>query len=53
MEVSLLDPQSPTWLAETNRLYAELGGVRNPSLFPYHFIQAVLPLIGGQIATVR
>ena len=53
MEVSLLDPQSSAWLAETERLYAELGGVHNPSLFPYHFIQAVLPRIGGQIATVR
>lgn len=53
MEVSLLDPQSSVWMAETDRLYAELGGVHNPSLFPYHFIQAVLPRIGGQIAVIR
>ncbi|CAN5545611.1 GNAT family N-acetyltransferase [soil metagenome] len=50
MDIRLLDPQSPTWVAELDRLYAQLGGADNPLLFPYHFLQATFPRIGGRLA---
>ena len=52
MQVSLLDPQSPTWTVDVDRLYARLGGAENPHLFPYHFFQIVLTQIGGHVALI-
>ena len=50
MDITLLDPQSPNWTTLLDQLYAELGGASNATLFPYHFLQATFPRIGGQIA---
>ncbi|MCX6044602.1 MAG: GNAT family N-acetyltransferase [Chloroflexi bacterium] len=50
MDIRLLEPQSPTWIAELDRLYAQLGGADNALLFPYHFLQATFPKIGGRLA---
>ncbi len=50
MDITLLDPQSPAWIADLDRLYAQLGGAANVLLFPYHFLQVTFPRIGGQIA---
>ena len=50
MDVTLLDPDSATWAADLDSVYAQLGGANNPTLFPYHFLQVTFPRIGGQIA---
>lgn len=50
MDITLLNAQSPTWIAELDYVYQELGGANNATLFPYHFLQATFPRIGGQIA---
>lgn len=49
MDITLLDPQSPTWSADLDRLYAQLGGADNALLFPYHFLQVTFPRIGGRV----
>ncbi|MFN8487149.1 MAG: hypothetical protein U0350_06115 [Caldilineaceae bacterium] len=50
MDITLLDPPSSNWPTQLDQLYAELGGASNATLFPYHFLQATFPRIGGQIA---
>lgn len=50
MDITLLDLQSPNWTAQLDYIYNELGGASNAALFPYHFLQATFPRIGGQIA---
>ncbi|MCL4858826.1 MAG: hypothetical protein KJZ93_05440 [Caldilineaceae bacterium] len=49
MRITLLDPHAPTWGAQLDSLYRRLGGGDNPTLFPYHFLHATLPRIGGHI----
>jgi predicted GNAT superfamily acetyltransferase len=49
MIARLLDPHSAKWSAEIDRIGALLHAGQNPILFPYHFLQVVLPRLGGQI----
>lgn len=53
MHVRLIDPANPTWGEGLDDLYARAGGATNPTLFPYHFLQAALPRIGGHLAVVE
>lgn len=50
MHARLLDPHSRAWSAEIDRIGALLHAGENPTLFPYHFLQVVLPRLGGRIA---
>lgn len=53
MDVTLLDPGQPTWSAALDHIGAQLGVPDNPTVFPYHFLQVVLPRLGGAIATFQ
>lgn len=45
----LLDPADPGWPRRIEEVRALLGAPVNPALFPAHFLQAVLPRIGGKL----
>ncbi|RIK50733.1 MAG: hypothetical protein DCC57_11470, partial [Chloroflexi bacterium] len=45
----MIDPHGPAWSAEIDRIGALLHAGENPTLFPYHFLQVVLPRLGGRI----
>ena len=49
MHVKLLQSTEPTWNAEIDRVGALLDVQNNPTVFPYHFLQVVLPGLGGAI----
>lgn len=49
MNARLIDPHGPAWSAEIDRIGALLQAGQNPTLFPYHFLQVVLPKLGGSI----
>lgn len=49
MNARLIDPHGPAWSAAIDRIGALLHAGENPSLFPYHFLQVVLPRLGGRI----
>jgi predicted GNAT superfamily acetyltransferase len=51
IECTLLSTQVSEWASQIEALYQRLGGARNPTLFPPHFLLAVLPRIGGQVVT--
>jgi predicted GNAT superfamily acetyltransferase len=53
MRVRLIDPASPAWEEALSDLYGLAGGPDNQTLFPYHFLQAALPRIGGHVAVVE
>jgi predicted GNAT superfamily acetyltransferase len=53
MDIQILNAAHPAWTREIDSLYVLLGGAQNPTLFPYHFLQAVLPKIGGSVAVIR
>jgi predicted GNAT superfamily acetyltransferase len=53
MRVRLIDPASPEWEEALSDLYGLAGGPDNQTLFPYHFLQAALPRIGGHVAVVE
>lgn len=46
---TILDASAPTWNAEIDRFGVDFDASNNPAVFPYHFLQAVLPRIGGRI----
>lgn len=50
MNVTFLDPQNPNWGEEINSLRARLKKVALTFLFPAHFLQVILPKIGGHVA---
>ena len=52
MHVKLLLPAAPTWNAEIDRIGALLDVQNNPYVFPYHFLQVVLPALGGAMVEV-
>ena len=52
MHVKLLLPAAPTWNAEIDRIGALLDVQNNPDVFPYHFLQVVLPSLGGAMVEV-
>ncbi|MEZ4730343.1 MAG: hypothetical protein R3E79_24705 [Caldilineaceae bacterium] len=52
LQIALLDSYASTWRADVDTLYQQLGGGQNPSLLPYHFLQAALPHIGGKVVRV-
>ena len=49
MRAELVDPHSPQWNATIDQIGAQLHAGQNPALFPYHFLQVVLPKLGGHI----
>lgn len=49
MNARLIDPHGPAWSAEIDRIGALLHAGQNPTLFPYHFLQIVLPRLGGRM----
>ncbi len=49
MHARLLNPASTTWNAAIDQIGARLHAGDNPTLFPYHFLQVVLPKLGGHI----
>ncbi len=53
IEVTLLTPRQPDWATAVDRLYYQLGGGNNSTLLPYHFLQVVLPQIGGHLACIQ
>ena len=53
MNVTLLDPTAPSWNARLDRVGAVLNVHLNPSVFPYHFLQVVLPRLGGAMVEIR
>lgn len=50
MDARLLNPASTTWNAAIDQIGARLHAGENLTLFPYHFLQVVLPKLGGHIA---
>ncbi len=48
LTITLFDPTRVDWPTQVERWYERLGGATNPTLFPPHFLQSVLPHIGGQ-----
>ena len=52
MQVKVLQPASPTWNAEIDRIGALIGAQNNPDVLPYHFLQVVLPGLGGYMVEV-
>lgn len=52
MKLELLDTHAPNWRDTLDRIYQALGGGTNPTLLPYHFLQAAFPHIGGQVYRV-
>ncbi|MDI9546836.1 MAG: hypothetical protein QM346_04485 [Chloroflexota bacterium] len=53
MDITLLDSTAPSWNARLDRVGALLNAHLNPHVFPYHFLQVVLPRLGGSIVEVR
>lgn len=53
MDITLLDPTLPAWNAALDHIGAQLGVPDNPTVFPYHFLQVVLPRLGGGIVTFQ
>lgn len=53
MDVFLLDSQANSWGTTLDGVFASLGGNENPVLFPYHFLHATFPRIGGQVVQLR
>ena len=49
MRLEAVDTHALTWRAALDELYQQLGGSGNPTLLPYHFLQAAFPHIGGQL----
>jgi predicted GNAT superfamily acetyltransferase len=49
MDARLLNPASTTWNAAIDQIGARLHAGENATLFPYHFLQVVLPKLGGHI----
>ncbi|MEZ4862252.1 MAG: hypothetical protein R3C14_13125 [Caldilineaceae bacterium] len=52
MKIELLASHDPAWRTTVDELYPLLGGGQNPTLLPYHFLQVVLPHIGGALLRV-
>ena len=52
MHVKLLHPATCNWNAEIDRVGALLDVQNNPTVFPYHFLQVVLPSLGGAMVEV-
>jgi predicted GNAT superfamily acetyltransferase len=52
MHVELVLPAVATWNAEIDRIGALLDVQNNPAVFPYHFLQVVLPSLGGAMVEV-
>ena len=50
MNVTFLDPAHALLRARSERLIAHLPPESRPYLIPSHFLQSVLPRIGGKIA---
>ena len=50
LAVRLADPQGAQWSAEVEQLGALLQAGSNPTTFPAHFLQVVLPRLGGHVA---
>jgi predicted GNAT superfamily acetyltransferase len=53
IDVEWLDPHNDSWATALNRVYGLAGGPANDTLFPYHFLQAVLYRIGGHVLLIR
>jgi predicted GNAT superfamily acetyltransferase len=53
MEVSVFHPGDPGWNSEVDRIGRIAGAPDNARLFPYHFLQATLPRLGGHLVTAR
>ena len=51
MDAHLLDPATPSWGADVEQIGVRLHAGRNPTLFPQHFLQVVLPRLGGHIVS--
>lgn len=52
MKLEWLDSHASDWQSKLDTLYQALNGGANPTLLPYHFLQAALPTIGGRVARV-
>ncbi len=52
LQFDLIESNHPSWRAQLDELYAQLGGSANATLLPYHFLQAALPHIGGKVLVV-
>ncbi len=52
MHVKLVLPTAPTWNAEIDRIGSSLDVQNNATVFPYHFLQVVLPSLGGAMVEV-
>lgn len=52
-ELVALDSHGECWRADLDELYQQIGGGQNPTLLPYHFLQAAFPHIGGEAIRVQ
>lgn len=52
MQFRFLDAATADWMPQVEHLYAQLGYPNNPTLFPPHFTQVVLPKLGGRIVVL-
>jgi len=50
---AMVDSHGPTWRANLDGLYQQIGGGQNPHLLPYHFLQAAFPPMGGAVIRVQ
>ena len=53
IRADLIAPHSSQWNATIDQIGALLHAGENATLFPYHFLQVVLPKLGGAIAWVK
>jgi predicted GNAT superfamily acetyltransferase len=51
--ITLFDSTPSAWSRQIDHWYERLGGATNPTLFPPHFLQSVLPHIGGKGVLVQ
>jgi predicted GNAT superfamily acetyltransferase len=45
----VLQPEAPTWAAQVDALWTQLGYPANPELFPAYFIKTTFPKLGGRL----
>ena len=52
-QIKLIASNQPSWRAQLDELYAQVGGSGNATLLPYHFLQAAFPHIGGKVLVIE
>jgi predicted GNAT superfamily acetyltransferase len=53
LDARLLDSTAPSWSAAIDQISEQLNAGSNPTLLPGHFLQVVLPKLGGGVVRLR